>query len=267
MNPRVLITGASSGIGAAFARAYAAKKHDLVLVARREQKLEKLAAECRAEFGVAVEVLVCDLADPGTPQSIKTALDDRRISVDILINNAGYGVPGTFVSNSWETHAASNQVMVTAVAELTRAFVPEMVSKHKGTIINVASIAGLIPSTGGHTLYGAVKSWMIHFSEALCAELKPMNIKVMAVCPGFTYSEFHDVTGTRATVSTLPRMFWLSSEQVAEKSIAALKVKRKPIYVPGKFNQFLVVLNRLLPKFVVTKLLDRYSSIARVTNI
>ena len=266
MKPRVLITGASSGIGAAFARAYAAKNADLVLVARRENNLEALASELRSKFEVNIEILACDLADANTPGRIKQALESRDLTIDILINNAGYGVPGTFIENSWETHQACNQVMVTAVAELTHLFVPNMITKRTGAVINVASIAGLIPSTAGHTLYGAVKSWMIRFTEALAEEVLQSNVKVMAVCPGFTYSEFHDVTGTRRSVEKLPGIFWLSADDVAEKTIVALETEAKTIFIPGKFNRFLVALIRLLPDVVVRALVRRYSLIARISD-
>lgn len=269
MHPTVLITGASSGIGAAFAHAYAKKKHNVILVARRKEKLEKLSVELEAKFSISAKVLVYDLSDPDTPKKIQAELASKKISVDILVNNAGYGVPGTFAANDWQTHASANQVMVTSVAELTHIFLVDMIKNRNGEVINIASIAGLIPSTAGHTLYGAVKSWMIHFSEALAAELTSSNIKVIAVCPGFTYSEFHDVTGTRKTVSKLPKLFWLSAEDVAEESITALH-KREPgktsIFIPGRFNKCLAVLNRTLPRSFVARLLNRYSNVARISN-
>ena len=269
MNQTVLITGASSGIGAAFARAYAKRKTNVVLVARRKEKLEKLAADLEAEYGITAEALVYDLSDTNAPRNIKTELDSKQIEIDILVNNAGYGVPGTFIANSWESHASANQVMVTAVMELTHILLPNMIQNNSGAIINIASIAGLIPATAGHTLYGAVKSWMIRFSEALSHELEPHNIKTVAVCPGFTYSEFHDVTGTRESVAKLPKIFWLSSEQVADMSIANLnrdRTKSNSLFVPGKFNRFLVGLNRLLPRSIVIQLLRRYAGVARVVE-
>lgn len=266
MKTRVLITGASSGIGAAFARAYAAKNVDLILVARRERNLAELAKELHTEFNVDVEIIACDLANADTPGRIKQALEARNLSVDILINNAGYGVPGTFAENSWETHLASNQVMVTAVAELTHMFVPSMIKQNAGAVINVASIAGLIPASAGHTLYGAVKAWMIRFSEALADEVSQNNVKVVAVCPGFTYSEFHDVTGTRESVASLPEIFWLSAGEVVEQTIKSLETKTKTVFVPGKFNRFLVTLNTLLPAFALKAILNRYSHVDRIRD-
>ena len=266
MPERVLITGASSGIGEAYARAYARRGDDLVLIARRREKLDALAAEFRETYGVQVFPLALDLSKPTAAKEILSFLQNRQITIDVLINNAGYGVPGSFLSNDWQTHQASNQLMVTAVAELTHLLLDSMMAKKYGAVVNVASIAGLIPASAGHTLYGAMKAWMIRFSESLHDELQPHCVKVLAVCPGFTRSEFHDVTGTRESVNSLPGFFWMSAEEVVMQSLSALDKNKDPVFVPGYFNKFLVMLNKYLPVWFVRQLIKRNASIARNSN-
>ena len=263
MSKQVLITGASAGIGEAFARSFANRGANLVLIARRKGRLESLADELCKRHQIDVICLNIDLSTQESPQEVIDALEKENVQIDILINNAGYGVPGTFVGNEWEKHLANNQLMVTNVAALTHLLLPSMISKGEGAVINVASIAGMIPAAAGHTLYGATKAWMIRFTEALADELKPSNVKVLAVCPGFTRSEFHDVTGTRESVDKLPSVFWMSSEEVADLTIDALSNTRSAVFIPGKFNRFLVFLNKWLPTWIVRWLVSRNSQIAR----
>ena len=164
-NNYALITGASSGIGAAIAREYAARGKPLILTARRADRLNALAVELRAH--VAVETIVADLADPNAPLQLFEETQARGLIVDTLVNNAGYGVPGRYLSADWKTHADFLQVLVTAVAELTWRFLPAMEAAGHGRILNIASLAGLVPASAGHTLYGAAKSFVIRFSESL----------------------------------------------------------------------------------------------------
>ncbi len=254
-----LITGASSGIGQAFAAQLAAEGHPLVLVARRRERLEELAGRLRDEHGVSVRVLVHDLADPAAPARIVEELAQADVAVEILVNNAGYGVPGAYLSSPWQTHADFLQVMLTAVAELSYRLAAEMKVRGKGRIINVASLAGLVsPVAGGHTLYAAVKAWMIRFSESLAPELKPHGIGVIAVCPGFTYSEFHDVTGMREKVSKLPDYLWQSAEAVAREGLAAAR-RGDVVYVTGRVNRVVLWLSRHLPKFLFRRMAQRRS--------
>lgn len=266
MPNHVLITGSSSGIGEAFAREYARRGRDLILLARREHKLEMLAEEFRHNYGIAVNILAIDLSSPDASNVVIDYLREEQLKVDVLINNAGYGVPGTFLGNDWEVHRASNQLMITGVAELTYLLLANMVKSKRGAIINVASIAGLIPASAGHTLYGAMKAWMIRFSESLHDESLPHQVKVLAVCPGFTYSEFHDVTGTRDKVNKLPKIFWMSAEDVVTQSLQALESSNDPVFVPGGFNNFLVMLNKYLPVSLVRRLIKRNASFARNTK-
>ena len=166
------------------------------------------------------------------------------------MNNAGYGVPGSYVSNSWEVHSRFLQIMVTAVAELTYRLVPGMIDRRYGRIINVASLAGLVPSPAGHTLYAAAKAFLIKFSESLAHEVRRHGVLVTAVCPGFTYSEFHDVTRTRAAVNRMPGFMWMSAADVARRGYKAV-MAGEPIVVTGRVNAALATLVRILPQRLV----------------
>lgn len=244
---RVLITGASAGIGAEFAAQYAARQADLILIARRRDKLDALAKTLTERFGVDAQVIVEDLADPRAPGRIIAELAARELNVDILINNAGYGVPGSFLSPPWRVHADFQQVLVNAVAELCYRLLPSMLEGGHGTIINVASLAGLMPGSAGHTLYGPCKAWLIKFSESLAFEVKPQGVRVLALCPGFTYTEFHDVNGMRPQVSRLPTWLWMSAESVVCDAIAAVE-RGAVVRVPGFINRALALSARVLPQ-------------------
>lgn len=225
-----LVTGASSGIGAAIAREYARRGVPLVLTARRIERLETLAVELRAQ--VPCEVVAADLADPTAPLALFEALAEREIRVGRLVNNAGFGVAGNYLSSPWETHAVFLQVMVSAVSELTWRFLPQIRASGQGRILNVASFAGLSPGSNGQTLYAGAKSFLIKFSESLALENARHGVKVCALCPGFTYSEFHDVTGTRALVSKLPKWMWLQADEVARVGVKGVEAGRV-VVIPG----------------------------------
>jgi short-subunit dehydrogenase len=242
-----LITGASAGIGEAFAEVFAADGFDLVVVARRVDRLEALAARLTARHGIAVHVLPADLARPDAAATIVAALESRGLVIDALVNNAGYGVPGSYTSASWERQHALLQVMVIALSELTYRLLPGMVGRRYGRIINVASLAGLVPPAAGHTLYAASKAFVIKFSEALAHEVRQHGVHVTALCPGFTLSEFHDITGTREMMNRMPRWIWSDSRSVARAGHAAVMAGH-PVYIPGGLNRGLAVLVRLLPQ-------------------
>lgn len=247
--PWALVTGASAGIGETFCRQLAEKGYRLVLVARRRERMEALARELESTYGVESTIIAADLSDPGTPDQIAATLASLGIEVEFLVNNAGYGVPGKFEAVDWDTHEAFLQVMVTAVCKLTWLLVPGMKSRGRGFIVNVASVAGLVPSTAGHTLYGASKSFLIRFSEALSAECLPEGVHVTALCPGFTYSEFHDVTGTRDQVSQLPGWMWLQADDVVSDGISGvMKPRPKTAIIPGRMYRLIVWLNGAVPR-------------------
>ena len=242
-----LVTGASAGIGEAFAEVFAREGFDLVITARRGERLDAAASRLRAAHGVTVDTIVSDLSGHDAPARLCADIAARGLTIDALVNNAGYGVPGVYTASPWERHAAFLQVMVVAVAELTYRLVPGMMERGYGRIINVASLAGLVPAPAGHTLYGASKAFVIRFSEALSHEVGTHGVHVTAVCPGFTYSEFHDVTGTRAQMNRLPRWMWMDAPDVAQQGFDAV-MAGAPIYVPGRVNRAVATLVRVLPQ-------------------
>lgn len=244
--PLSLVTGASAGIGATFARELAARGHDLVLAARRVERLQALAAEVRATHGATAHVMAMDLADPGAPSNLCDTLASQGLSVDWLINNAGYGVPGTFTASDWPTHAAFLQVMLTAPTELAWRLLPGMRARGFGRVVNVASLAGLVPGSAGHTLYAASKAYLIKFSQSLALENRHLGVHVCALCPGFTRSEFHDVTGTRPLVSKLPAFMWQDAAVVVREGIAAVE-RGETVHVTGRVNRTIKALAKLAP--------------------
>jgi short-subunit dehydrogenase len=242
-----LVTGASSGIGKAFAELLAERGYALVLTARRRDRLDALAAELKQRHGVEVHTIAADLADLTASSAIAAELQHKGIAIDVLVNNAGYGVPGSYVNVAWADHARFMQVMVTAVLDLTYRLLPSMIERGWGRIINIASVAGMVPAPAGHTLYGASKAFVIRFSEALAAENAPKGVNVTAVCPGFTYSEFHDVTGTRDRMNKVPGILWLTAADVARQGYQAV-MRGDSVVVNGRIYRLLVWLNGALPR-------------------
>jgi short-subunit dehydrogenase len=254
-----MITGASSGIGLAFAHVFAARGFDLILTARREERLVSLAHELEHLHGANSVVMVDDLAAADAPARLQSAIAQQGLKVDVLVNNAGYGVPGSYASTTWAQQRDFLQVLLIAVAELSHRVLPGMIERKWGRIINVASLAGLLPGVAGHTLYAASKAFVIKFSESLASETARHGIHVCASCPGFTYSEFHDVIGTRAQVSRMPRFMWIDAETVARESVDAV-MAGVPVYVPGWVNRRLAGLSRVLPQSLVWALMKRNAS-------
>lgn len=241
-NGRVLITGASSGIGAAYARRLAAGGHDLILTARRSDRLAELAAELTAAHAVDVATLSADLATEDgishVEQTISTA--DNLVMV---INNAGFGVRGFFADVAPTKLEAMIAVHVLAPVRLSRAALPGLIGRGEGAMINVSSISAFFASPGGAT-YGATKAYLNSFSEALAGELVDTGVVVQSLCPGFTLTEFHDTAEYEDfDRSQLPAPLWMTAEEVVDASLAALG-HSKVIFVPGKRNRILVATAR-----------------------
>jgi len=245
-----LVTGASSGIGEAFAEVFAAEGFDLVITARREARLRAVQSRLSEKYGAHVDVIVEDLEDPTAPARLCADLEARGLKIDVLVNNAGYGVPGSYVASGWDVHERFLQIMAIAVAELTRRLLPGMIERRYGRIVNVASLAGLVPAPAGHTLYAASKAFLIKFSESLGHEVRRHGVFVTAVCPGFTYSEFHDVTGTRARMKKMPRFMWSSASDVARHGYNAV-MAGESVVVTGRINAAIATLVRILPQRLV----------------
>lgn len=239
--PRAFITGASSGIGAEFARQLAAQGYDLVLCARREERLRALAGELAQAHGIAAETLAADLA---APEGIETAA--RYIAgladLEILVNNAGFGTEGRFARADAERESDMVSVHMAAPVRLSRAALPGMLARGRGAIINVSSVAAFFPLPGS-ALYSSSKTFLAAFSRALQVEVDGGGVRVQALCPGFTVTEFHD-TLTRFDRGRLPWFLWQRAEDVVAQSLAALW-DGPVVLVPGRLYPLIAALGRL----------------------
>jgi short-subunit dehydrogenase len=240
-----LITGSSSGIGVAFARQLAPMGYSLILVARREERLAALATELGERHPISAEVLAADLANSADVGRVESRIAELK-SLDLLINNAGFGAPGSFAEADLATQQDMINVHVLASVRLARAALPGMIARRRGAIINVSSIAGLLPIPGSAT-YSATKAYLNFFSEALQSELRGTGVKIQALCPGFTHTEFHDTPTHRGFHrSRIPEALWMSAEEVAEGSLSALD-RRQVIFVPGIKNRLVAAVARSIP--------------------
>lgn len=262
-----LVTGASAGIGEAFARLYAGQGYDLALTARRRDRLQALAEELRRRHRIEAQVIAADLADPAAPGKIMGEIAAQGRAVSVLVNNAGYGLIGRYDDLSWAEQGAMLQVMLTAVCELTHRALPDMLAQGFGRVINVASLAGLIPASPGQSLYTPIKAFLVRFSETLSLETEGTGVRVTALCPGLTYTEFHDVNQTRKSVQRrAPAWMWLSAEEVAALGYAANEAGRA-ICITGAPNRAIAALARLLPESWALGLMGRaYGRLRRRTG-
>ena len=264
--PWALVTGASAGIGAEFCRQLATSGYRLVLVARRADKLQSVADELRSSHATESLIITADLSAKNASQNIVERLEQEDIEIEYLVNNAGYCLPGSFNVPAWKEHADFIHVMMTAVCELSWRLLPGMRERGRGFIVNVASVAGLVAPSAGHTLYGASKSFLIKFSQSLALENEESGIKVCALCPGFTYSEFHDVNGTREMISQLPKYLWLDAADVVSDTLKAMSRDTvKPVVIPGGQYKAIVFASRYLP-WLAAMLTKRNAKHFRVTD-
>jgi len=257
--PLALITGASSGLGAAFARAYAAKGYDLCLTARRLDRLEALAAELSARHGIDAFAVSADLGVFEAERPILEAVAAHGRAVDLLVNNAGFSIPQSFAAVPWSRQRDFLMTLVVAPCALAHAVIPGMVARGGGRIVNIASLAGFAPGAAGHSLYPGAKSLMIKFSQALDAEYRARGIKVTAVCPGFTRTEFAQANDTQHLMDEEPRLFFQTAEQVVAAAIAANE-RGRVVIVPGWHNRLAAGLLRYLPQGLVAAAVRRGSA-------
>jgi len=246
-----LITGASAGIGAEFARALAARGTNVILVARSHDRLQTLADEVARDPGVRAEAIAADLARPGAARELRVAVEARGLTVDLLVNNAGFGTHGPFETLAPEREGAEVALNVAAVVDLTHLFLPAMLAKGDGAVVNVASTAAFQP-VPYMAVYGATKAFVLSFSEALWAEYRGRGVRVLALYPGATATEFFDVVGTEDAALGAKR----TVEQVVATGLRALE-RGRPSAVDGLANYLLAQSGRFGPRGLVARVGER----------
>ena len=251
MNPTVLITGASSGIGEELARLFAAHRHDLVLVARSERKLQSLSGELARAHGIQSRSLAADLADPGAPPRIFEALRQQGLTIDVLVNNAGFGARGPYAEIDYQVEARMIQVNVAALAHLTRLFLPGMLARRNGKVLNVASTAAYVPGPF-MAVYYASKAFVLSFSEAIAEETQASGVTVTALIPGPTETNFAATAGNQDS-----RLFRtgtaMSAAAVARVGYDGLMAGKR-VAIAGLSNKLTVLSTRLAPRSVLAKI-------------
>lgn len=245
-----LITGASSGLGEEFARQLAADKYDLVLTARREDRLKAVSEQAKSLGSSNVRVIASDLGKPGAAQGLFRQVTERGIAVDYLVNNAGFGTHGVFQKLSLEREIEEIDLNVTSVVALTHQFLPGMIERRRGTIINVASTAAFQPVPYMAT-YGATKAFVLSFSEALACELRAAGVTVTALCPGPTRTEFQTVAGVDD--AAFPAFAYMDAKTVVAQAIASAK-RGKALKINGIVNQLMAHSTRLAPRSLVARI-------------
>lgn len=250
---RALVTGASSGLGVDFAQQLAAMGCHLVLVARREDRLNTVAADIRQQYGVEVEVAVLDLAAPEAPERLYDRLEAAGKPVDVLVNNAGFGLYGEFVSLDWDREKNMLDLDIITLVHLTKLFLKDMVARDFGYVLQVASIGAYQPSPL-YASYSAAKAFVLSFSEAVNYELRHSKVRVCTTSPGVTRTEFLQVSGQQPT--GYQRLAMMESADVVRISLRAM-LRGKPSVVPGIFNKLSLIPNRFLPRQAVVAIAHR----------
>lgn len=235
---RALITGASAGLGSEFARQLAAQGKDLILVARRAEPMEQLAAELRDAHGVEVDVLTADMSLPGAVAKLHAETRNHGFDVDFLVNNAGSEGPDLIRSRDWDRQDAYLRLMMTSVAAMCHEFLPAMIERGYGRVLNVASVAGRM-TVGGDYSYGPTKAYLIALSKALASAFKAQGIHVTALCPGFTHTDFHASEKLSTMKSKTPGFIWYDASVVVREGLDALE-KGKDEYTSGRLYRFIV---------------------------
>jgi short-subunit dehydrogenase len=239
--PYALVTGSSVGIGAAFARLLARDGYDLVLVARDETRLKSLAAELEVSLRIRSEIIVADLTTAEGLELVEHRLADTARPVEVLVNNAGFGLPTRFVDSTIEAEERQLDLLVRAPMRLTHAALPSMIARGRGYVINVGSVAAFIPAN----TYSAAKSWLTFFSESLQQQLQGTGVQVSVVAPGYTHTEFHQRAGM--DMSQVPEALWLDAADVAAQAWADAK-RGKAVSVPGLQYRTLTAAAQFLPR-------------------
>lgn len=232
-----LITGASAGLGAEFARQLGAAGMNLVLVARRQEPMEVLARPLRVRHGIDTTLITADLSEPEAPRRLYDELAAKGIEVDYLINNAGAGGGNLLTDRDFSVHARYLQLMLLSVTELCHLFIPPMRERGFGRVINVSSVAGRIARSGG-CLYGPIKAYLVQQSEELHLTVRGDGVNVSALCPGFTHTDFHAVAGKLEMKARSPKLLWYDADVVVREGIRAVE-RGRPVWVSGRLYRWL----------------------------
>jgi short-subunit dehydrogenase len=251
-----LVTGASSGIGTAIARELASGGHAVTLVARREERLQSLAGELSSEHGVAAETIACDLADAAERDRLEEELRTRERAVEVLVNNAGFGLQADFATSPRERVVGMVRINDEAVVDLTARFLPGMIERGRGAVINIASTAAFQPLPGS-AVYAASKAFVLAFSEGIWEELRGSGVTVTAVCPGPVRTEFTEVAGVGGVEDRTPGAVWMSAEELAKHAIDAAE-HGKRVVVPGALNRATALAGHYSPRSVALPLISRF---------
>lgn len=251
-----LITGASSGIGAAFAEALAAQGLDLILVARSEDKLRALAKQLAEVHARRVEVVTADLSLAGSAAKVHAAAQALGMGVDLLVNNAGFGTAGSFPKMDTERERQEILLNAAAVVDLAHAFLPAMLAGKRGAIVNVASMAAFQPIPY-MSVYAATKAFVLSFSQSLRGEVRRKGVEVLAVCPGPVDTPFFEATGTPGLRGTVPKASMVTAEQVVRESLRALRAGRS-VVVPGFAPKLMAAGTRLMPRDLLAAMTARF---------
>lgn len=251
-----LITGASSGIGEEFAKQLAAKETDLILVARSQEKLEKLASKLQQQHSVNAEVIVQDLTEPAAGKIVFESIQQKGLTVDLLINNAGFGDYGDFSDRDLTKQLAMIQLNIMAVTELTGLFLPLMKQRGHGAIVNLSSIAGFQPLPY-MSVYAATKAFILSFTESLWAENKNTGVRILAVCPGPTESDFFDKADFPDSMAESQSKLMTPPKDVVAEALKALNKGQSNIVTGGLPNQIIVNLPRFAPRDLLVNVVEK----------
>jgi short-subunit dehydrogenase len=255
-----LVTGASSGIGKEIARELAKRGRGLTLVARRKDRLTELAAELTEAHGVRTETVGCDLSSPAARKRMMQTVNDRGLEVEVLVNNAGFGSAGRFQSLDRGAELKMVRTNVEAVVDLCASYVPDMVERGRGAVLNVASVAAYQPVPRQST-YAATKAFVLSFTEGLHVDLKGTGVTATALCPGPTRTEFGDAAGIPDELFEIPGLVY-KPEQMAAAGVKAMERGRRAV-VPGATNLVSAVGGRLMPRALVLPLIDRFYPVGK----